>query len=101
MSMQAAVPLYMAELDGLPVATRLRIARHAGQVLACHGDVLQFSCPAKRRRKPGGEAKSTAEVFNIVAKGIAAAATLGCDVTEIFRSLEGGELDLGAELNPG
>lgn len=87
-ALEAAIPLHVAELEGLPESTRLRIARHAGEVLACHGDVLMFRRPAKRKRKPGSEAKSTAEVFNTVARGLAAAQTLGHDVDWVLRRIQ-------------
>lgn len=83
LALEAAIPLHMAELKRLPEAERVRIARHAGDVLACHGDVLQFRSLTKRKRK------STAEVFNIVARGLAAAATLGHDIDEVLRNLRG------------
>jgi hypothetical protein len=87
LSLEAAIPLHVADLERLPVAERLRIARHGGEVLACHGDVLQFRSSTKRKRKPGTEAKSTAEVFNAVARGLAAAVTLGHDLQEVLRGL--------------
>ena len=73
-----------------PEDTRIRIARHAGEVLACHGDVLQFRSPAKRKRKVGSESKSTAEVFNTLARGLAAAQTLGHDIDFVLRELRKG-----------
>lgn len=75
-ALEAAIPLHAAELEGLPESTRLRIARHAGEVLACHGDVLMF------RRK------DTTEVFNAVARGLAAAQTLGHDVDWVLRRIQ-------------
>lgn len=87
LALEAAIPLHVAELERLPVAERVRIARHGGEVLACHGDVLQFRSPTKRKRKPNTEAKSTAEVFNAVARGLAAAATLGHDIDRVLREL--------------
>lgn len=89
LALEAAIPLHRAELERLPEAVRVRVARHAGEVLACHGDVLQFRSSAKRNRKPGGDAKSTAEVFNTVARGLAAAATLGHDIDRVLRELRG------------
>lgn len=90
LALEAAIPLHVAELERLPEDTRIRIARLAGEVLACHGDVLQFRSPAKRKRKPGSESKSTAEVFNTVARGLAAAQTLGHDIEHVLRELRKG-----------
>ena len=90
LALEAAIPLHVAELERLPEDTRIRIARHAGEVLACHGDVLQFRSPAKRKRKAGSESKSTAEVFNTLARGLAAAATLGHDIDFVLRELRKG-----------
>lgn len=82
LALEAAIPLHRAELERLPEAVRVRVARHAGEVLACHGDVLQFRSSAKSKR-------STAEVFNTVARGLAAAATLGHDIDRVLRELRG------------
>ncbi len=87
LALETAIPLHRAELESLPEETRLRIARHAGEVLACHGDVLQFRSPAKKKRKPGSESKSTAEVFDTLARGLAAAASLGHDIDQVLREL--------------
>lgn len=87
LALEIAIPFHRAKLESLPEETRLRIARHAGEVLACHGDVLQFGTPAKKKRKPGSESKSTAEVFNILARGLAAAASLGHDIEHVLREL--------------
>jgi hypothetical protein len=90
LALEAAIPLHVAEIEHLPEHTRVRIARNAGEVLACHGDVLQFRSPAKRKRKPGSESKSTVDVFNILARGLAAAKTLGHDIDHVLRELRKG-----------
>jgi hypothetical protein len=77
-SLEAAVPLWYFELRGQPKAVLERRARQCGQVLSEKGDCLQF----------GGKSKSskaaTAEAFNRLAEGLAAATLLGQDVDKIW-----------------
>jgi len=89
LSLEAAIPLHAHQMAGLSDAAKLRIARHGGEVLACHGDALQFCSSAKRKRKAGSTAKSTAEVFNAVARGLAATQALGHDINQVLASLKG------------
>lgn len=62
-ALSAAVPLWIMQLKRLSEAERLELARLAGQTIAEKGDVLQFGS-----KKKG----AAAEVFNQLAKGIAA-----------------------------
>jgi len=87
LSLEAAIPLHAHQMASLSDAAKLRIARYGGEVLACYGDVLQFRTPMKRRRKAGSTAKSTAEVFNAVARGLAAAQALGHDIDQVLASI--------------
>lgn len=94
MALEVAIPLHKAEIERLTVTERLRIARHAGEVLACHGDVLQFRSPPKRTRpkrhpEAGPPPLATRDVFNALARGLAAAATLGQDIDHVLRELRG------------
>ena len=62
--LQVVVPMWISDLRSYPEEQRLEIAREAGQYIAEHGDDLMF------RSKPG----KSAEAFNQLAKGLAAAA---------------------------
>ena len=57
-----AVPMHMAELDGLSVEHLCLVASTASEVIGSHGDALQL----------GG--KHCREAFNALARGLAAAA---------------------------
>jgi hypothetical protein len=88
LALETAIPLHAAQLRDAPERTRLRLARYAGEVLACHGDVLQFRSSPKGKKK-GSESKTTAEVFTILARGLAAAQTLGHDIDFVLERLRG------------
>lgn len=93
-ALEAAVPLQAMELKARGSSSeRLAIlAREAGQLLAEKGDVLQFG--SKRK----GE---TAEIFNALARGIAAGVMLsGHDLKLgplVFRRTDDGVTVLSAE----
>lgn len=46
-TLEAAVPLCIAEMAAYPAWERQRIGREAGQVVACQGDVLMFGSEAR------------------------------------------------------
>lgn len=60
-TLQAAVPLHILELQKIPLGEVMRIARECGQVVAEKGDVIQFK----------GKKGETAKAFNQLARGIA------------------------------
>lgn len=62
--LQAAVPIWIADMRSWPEEQRLEAAREAGQYIAEHGDDLMF------RSKPG----RSKDAFNQLARGLAAAA---------------------------
>jgi hypothetical protein len=69
MSLEAAVPMWLAELDKLPASLRsgqLDFWRaHALEEVAAHGDVLMY----------GGKKGDAAKAFNWLARGLAALST--------------------------
>lgn len=84
-TLRAAVPQWVDQLSRLPVARREVVrqewAARGAQLVASHGDLLMFPKQAgKRHRKacPGPDTCSclvgTAEVFNAMARGLAAGA---------------------------
>lgn len=60
-----AVPLHMVELHGRDPETLAAISTNSASVVASKGDTLQFK---------GGKRGEAAEVFNALARGLAAAA---------------------------
>jgi len=64
-ALEAAVPLWIAELAGSTFEERARRAHRCAQVVAEKGDLILY-----RSRRPGG----TAESFNALAEGLACAA---------------------------
>lgn len=99
-SLEAAVPLWMAQLAALTPEERIRIATESAQVIASQGDTLQFGSSRRHghgtqqaerhlaRARRGAQCPdpkcwchhrgepeySTGEVFNFLAKGLACAA---------------------------
>lgn len=63
-ALQAAVPLHIIELRHATFEQRQRIAGQAATVIGSRGDILQFG---------GGKRGEVADVFNHLARGIAAA----------------------------
>jgi len=68
--LQAAVPLWLAELNSTPEFARVGVAEswaeHAGEQIAAQGDILMYG---------GGKKGETAAVFNALARGLAAMST--------------------------
>ncbi|MFF1713550.1 hypothetical protein [Streptomyces sp. NPDC058268] len=64
-TLRLAVPLHMAELRHLAPAQLVAIGSAAASIIGSKGDVLQF--PSQKRG-------ATAEAFNALARGLAAAA---------------------------
>lgn len=62
MSLECAVPLWIAQFRSLTDDQRMEIAKVAGQAVAEHGDIIQY------RSKKKGE---TADAFNQLARGLA------------------------------
>jgi hypothetical protein len=60
--LELAVPLWIEQMRGYSVSERLAAARTAGQFVAEHGDALMF------------RERHSAEAFNQLARGLAAAA---------------------------
>ena len=99
-SLEAAVPLWMARVLRLDPGERLRLAAEAGHVIASQGDTLQYGSnlkfghgarqmerhlakagrdekcgdPGCRCATTGQPAYSAGEVFNFLARGLACAA---------------------------
>lgn len=93
-ALQVAIPLHAQQLDGASPNTLERIARFAGESLACYGDVLQFKTAIKSRPKkcnPYGDPPpmATTDIFNTLARGLAAASLLGADVDMILDLIRG------------
>lgn len=55
-TLQAAVPLRIRELAGLPEETRAALAREAGEVIAHEGDAILY-------RRPGQTARATGKLI--------------------------------------
>lgn len=64
-TLRVAVPLHIIELRGLPLDMLLGISARCAGIVGEKGDILQFK---------GGKRGETAEVFNALARGLAAAA---------------------------
>ena len=79
MALEAAVPLYIAQLQRLTIDEIVAIAREAGPLLAEKGDRLLFR---------GAKRGETAAVFNATARGIAALAFAPGGVTVFGRHWE-------------
>jgi hypothetical protein len=82
-----AVPMRIGELLGMPATRRgevaMRWARRAADLVACNGDMLLFRAKAGKKHTPACTERrqrdcdcliGTAEVFNAMAKGLAAGA---------------------------
>lgn len=95
-ALEVSVALMIPDVARLSVASRLRLARNAGKTLASYGDILQFkSKPRKARRRKNQQPvvdppPETADVFNALARGLAAAHTLGTDVAYVLRCIQHG-----------
>ena len=91
-ALSAAIPLWVDKYRDCSKATLERIARNAGAVLAEKGDQLLF-----RSKKRG----QTAEAFNNIASGIAAAAlATGQAPEDILRKLWGKDALPDRPLHP-
>jgi hypothetical protein len=65
-SLELAVPLWISKLQYKPMDYVLERARECGQMVASHGDIIQFKSP-----KSSKETVGTASAFNHLAEGIA------------------------------
>lgn len=63
-ALQAAVPLWVQEVQSWSTESRLAVARECADVVASKGDVLQF----------GGKRGEAAAAFNALARGLACCA---------------------------